>query len=97
LSRISTAKTPFQPAFWWKEHCSFLSLKDYASPIQRLSPALIGHKKAPHQAGVQLLGNSLIGNACAPGRIFELSATLLIYVLTVLVWEVLVELKSRQT
>jgi hypothetical protein len=53
--------------------------------------------KAPHQAGVQFLGNNLIGHACAPGRIFELSATLLIYVLTVLVWEVLVELKSRQT
>ena len=49
------------------------------------------------EAGVQLLGNSLIGNTYAPGRILELSATLLIYVLTVLVWEVLAELKSRQT
>ena len=45
---------------------------------------------------VQLFGTSLIGNTYAPGRILELSATLLIYVLTVLVWEVLAELKSRQ-
>ena len=46
---------------------------------------------------VQFFDTSLIGNTYAAGRILELSATLLIYVLTVLVWEVLVELKSRQT
>jgi hypothetical protein len=46
---------------------------------------------------IQRPSSALIGHACAPSRIFELSATLLIYVLTVLVWEVLVELKSRQT
>ena len=49
------------------------------------------------ELGAQFLGISLIGNAYTPGRILELSATLLIYVLTVLVWEVLAELKSGQT
>ena len=47
--------------------------------------------------GAQFFGTSLIGNTYAAGRILELSATLLIYVLTVLVWEVLAELKSPQT
>ena len=49
------------------------------------------------ELGAQFFGTSLIGNAYAAGRILELSATLLIYVLTVLVWEVLAEIKSRQT
>jgi hypothetical protein len=49
------------------------------------------------ELGVNFMGTSLIGNAYAPGRILELSATLLIYVLTVLVWEVLAELKSRKS
>ena len=47
--------------------------------------------------GAQFFGTSLIGHTYAAGRILELSATLLIYVLTVLVWEVLAELKSPQT
>ncbi len=49
------------------------------------------------ELGVQFLGTSLIGHTYAAGRILELSAMLLIYVLTVLVWEVLGELKSRRT
>ena len=49
------------------------------------------------ELGAQFFGTSLIGRAYAAGRILELSATLLIYVLTVLVWEVLAEIKSRQT
>ena len=49
------------------------------------------------ELAVNFLGTSLIGNTYAPGRILELSATLLIYVLAVLVWEVLAELKSRGT
>jgi hypothetical protein len=44
---------------------------------------------------VNLLGGSLIDNAYSPGRILELAATLLTYVLTVLAWEILAELKSR--
>jgi hypothetical protein len=49
------------------------------------------------ELGAQFFGTSLIGHAYAPGRILELSATLLIYVLTVLVWEVLEEMRSRRT
>ncbi len=49
------------------------------------------------ELGVQFLGTSLIGHTYSAGRILELSAMLLIYVLTVLVWEVLEELESRQT
>ena len=49
------------------------------------------------ELGAQFFGTSLINQTYASGRILELSATLLIYVLTVLVWEVLAELKSRPT
>lgn len=42
-----------------------------------------------------LLGGSLIERSYSPGRILELSATLLTYVVAVLVWEVLAELKDR--
>lgn len=45
---------------------------------------------------VNFLGVSLIENAYSPGRILELSATLLIYVIAVLIWEVLVELKAQK-
>ena len=42
-----------------------------------------------------LLGGSLIDESYSPGRILELSATLFTYVIAVLVWEVLAELKGR--
>lgn len=42
-----------------------------------------------------LFGASLINNAYSAGRILELSATLLTYVIAVLVWEVLTEVKAR--
>jgi hypothetical protein len=44
---------------------------------------------------LRLFGTSLISHTYTPERILELSATLLIYVITVLVWEVLADLRSR--
>ena len=48
------------------------------------------------ELGLQFLDTSLIGATYSPGRLLELSAALLIFVLTVFVWEVLTELKARQ-
>ena len=48
------------------------------------------------ELGLNFLGISMIGYMYAPGRLMELSATLLLYVISVLVWEVLGELKKRR-
>ena len=45
---------------------------------------------------VNLFGESLINETYSPGRILELSATLLTYVIAVLVWELLSEAKTRK-
>jgi hypothetical protein len=45
--------------------------------------------------GANFLGSSLIGYAYAPGRILELSATLLIYVVAVFAGGILRQLQSR--
>ena len=58
--------------------------------------AAFGIALALVELGVNLIGGSLIDYSYSPGRILELAATLLTYVLAVLVWEVLEELKSRQ-
>ena len=47
------------------------------------------------ELAVNLFGASLIDNSYSPGRILELSATLMTYVIAVLIWEVLAELKAR--
>ena len=47
------------------------------------------------ELALNMLGFSLLGHAYSSGRIIELSSALLIYVLTVLVWEVLRELTAR--
>jgi hypothetical protein len=47
------------------------------------------------ELAANLAGVSLIGYGYPPGRLLELSATLLTYVIAVLAWEVLSELKAR--
>ena len=47
------------------------------------------------ELATNLIGGSLIDHAYSPGRILELSAALMTYVIAVLIWEVLAELKSR--
>ena len=47
--------------------------------------------------GVELSGASLIGNAYSPGRLLELSAALLVFVITVLLWDIRNELRSERS
>lgn len=47
------------------------------------------------ELGANVAGERLILSAYSPGRLLELAATLLSYVVAVFVWEILTELKAR--
>ena len=46
------------------------------------------------ELAANLFGASIINHEYSPGRIFELAATLMTYVIAVLAWEILAELKA---
>jgi hypothetical protein len=46
---------------------------------------------------VEFFGTSLIGYSYSPGRLLELSAALLVFVMTILLWDIRNKLSSDQS
>ena len=56
--------------------------------------AVFGMAIAFIELAANLFGASIINHEYSPGRIFELAAALMTYVIAVLAWEILAELKA---